>query len=188
MNINFKNLFVDRNHSLSIRKQETEVLQKCWFAGESKLHIDNFIHFATFSKECFSEKENQVFISIFVNPNSPLPEWKAVETPSANHLENVYVFNLNLEKNSKEAFGTKIGGTPSFMRTAQANLLIPELEKKNLKFVIAIDEEDFFPLKTQGITKEIRDCLCGGIIYIFGVIKESEEYVEFREFLFDHQI
>jgi len=56
MKHNFNNLFVIREKALKIEQVSNERKTKCWFAGNFFIEKGSakYIHFVTFSKECFS--------------------------------------------------------------------------------------------------------------------------------------
>ena len=190
MNNCFNSLFVKREQSLKIEQTANDTITKCWFAGNSFLERESakYIHFITFSKECFSNNKSQKYLSVFVNPETELPNWLACNYSSIPFLENAMEFNLNLLSVENNEEGSKIGGKPYYIRGAQANLFEQNIEPENAKFILSLDEEDFFPIQIPTIDKVRRDILCGGAIYLYAKINECEQVLDFSKCWIDQHI
>lgn len=188
----FEEAFVKRGCSFAIKEADENSLYKCWFGGIPKAgQKDRFLHFATFSASCFSGSATQENISILVDPDTPLPEWQVLTNAyDENNLEGACEFNLELEKVEKQANGSKIGGEAYFIRGAQAAKMLKEIvEPRPIVFIIQLDEEDFFALETPGIDKRLRDCLCGGAIYVYASLEPGNNtVVAFSDAYIDHQM
>jgi hypothetical protein len=188
--MDFSGLYLNNDYSLSIKNGSNDIY-KCWFTGELEKSEQNndYIHFVTLSKSCFSENENQNFISIMVNLDSELPEWKIINNKNDPQIKNAIEFSFELRLESKDIDGTKIGGEPIYINTGHVvKILEPSVLQNNLKFIMQIDEEDFFPIKTPNIDKRIRDCLCGGVVYIFAKVDIQNNIIDFTKNIIDHQI
>ena len=187
---NFNNLFVQRTQSFKIEQIENSTVTKCWFAGNSFLERENikYIHFVTFSKECFSSNKMQQNLSIFVNPNSDLPTWFACGNKDNSFLENTFEYNLGINFGKTQEEGSKIGGNPYYIRAAQAFLFEQSIVSENAKFILTLDEEDFFPIYNPTIDKVRRDILCGGAIYLYVKINENEQILDFSKCWIDQHI
>lgn len=189
--MDFDSAYIERNKSVDFMKSDEQTIFKCWFGGMVKnLNIEErFRHYITFSKECFSQNAEQQNISIFFDPRTSLPEWKAIATDlDGSDVEDSLPFYLNLSFVGSEESGSKLGGKPYFIRGAQAGLLQPTLEEQGLEFLLQLDDEDFFPAQVSGIDKDIRDVLCGGAIYIFAKIDRREHLITLNNSCIDHQM
>ena len=187
--MNFKDLYINKNSSLLIRKGDDSIF-KCWFSGKVQQisQNDNYLHFVTFSKNCFSDNETQDYISIMVNPEAKLPEWKIIVNKNLIDIESSIEFNLDLK--IKEEFNeySKIGGKPYYINSGQAIQFERIVIQNNLDFIMQLSEEDFFPIELPNIDKRIRDCLCGGVIYIFAKLNIEKNLIDFSNVLIDHHI
>ena len=190
MEQNFNNLFVIRKNAFKIEQASDERKTKCWFAGDFIIERNNakYIHFITFSKECFSTNKSQQYLSIFVNPDSDLPVWLACGYKDISFLENASEYNLETNFIEAKGEGSKIGGNPYYIRGAQAYSFEQSLISENAKYILELDDEDFFPIQLSGIDKVRRDILCGGAIYLYARIDEEEQMIDFSKCRIDHQI
>lgn len=189
--MDFDSIYIERSQSIPIIKSDEPTSCKCWFGGTVKnINLEErFRHYITFSKECFSQNARQQNISIFFDPKTDLPEWRAMATNlDASAIEGSLPFFLGLSLADGEESGSKLGGRPYYIRGAQAGLLLPELEEQGLGFLLQLDDEDFFPAQAPGIDKDIRDVLCGGVIYLFAKIEETERLITLDNFRVDHQM
>jgi hypothetical protein len=190
MKHDFSNLFIIREQALRIEQVMDKRKTKCWFAGDYFVEKENakYIHFITFSKECFSTKKYQQNLSIFVNPDSGLPTWFACGYEDISFLENVLEFNLGANIIIANENGTKIGGNPYYIRGAQAYLFEKSLVSEGAQYILELDYEDFFPIRISGIDKARRDILCGGAIYLYAKVNEKDQTIDFSTCWIDHQI
>lgn len=191
MNIDFNAIFLERERASAISQTGHPTPYKCWFGGTAKnSNVEvRFKHYITFSKDCFSHNAAQQNISIFVDPKTDLPEWKVI----AGNLDSTTIveplsFCLELSPQNCHESGSKIGGNPYYIRSAQAQLLQSKMQEMNLGFLLQLDEEDFFPAQTPGIDKYLRDSLCGGVIYVFAEIKTQASLISPDNFIVGHQI
>jgi len=185
-------MFKKRTEGALIQRSSERTPFMCWFAGDARHPADpeeRFRHYATFSKGCFSPKEKQMNISVFVDPDTDLPEWSVAATDlDGSSICNALSFYLDLKPCGQEDSGSKIGGGAHPIRGSQARRLEPVLTEKHLSFLMQIDEEDFFPPHAEGVDKWIRDALCGGAIYVFARIDTIEELIGADVFIVDHQM
>ena len=188
--MDFENLFLRRESSNAIIKSNKLTLYQSIFGGSvHSMQIESrYRHFITFSKQCFSDNPAQQNLSIFVDPDSDLPEWKGIVTKEDFLPHSAVQHFIDFSQNQPKTNGTKIGGNPAFIRAAQADLLRPVLQKNNAHFVLQLDEEDCFFTSQPGIDKVLRDILCGGVLYIFAQIKDQENLIDFDSCFFDHQM
>jgi hypothetical protein len=138
---------------------------------------------------CHSETQEN--ISILVDQDTPLPEWQVLTNAyDVANLEGAKEYSLVLEKAEKQMNGSKIGGEPYFIRGAQAAKMLKEtVEPRSIAFIMQLDEEDFFALETPGIDKRLRDCLCGGAIYVYASLETGNKtVVAFSDAYVDHQM
>ena len=187
--MNFSDLYINKSNSLLI-KAGKDCIFKCWFSGKLEPNSlnENYMHFVTFSKNCFSDNDNQEYISIMVNPKAKLPEWKILINKSIMDIKNTIEFDIDLELKEEPNEYSKIGGKPYYINSGQAYQFEHIVKQNKLEFIMQISEEDFFPIKSSNIDKQIRDCLCGGVIYIFGKINLEKNVIDFSNVLIDHHI
>lgn len=189
--MDFDSIYIERSRSIPIIKSDEPTIFKCWFSGTVKnINLEErFRHYITFSKECFFQNSQQQNISIFFDPKTSLPEWKSIATDfDESAIDGSLPFFLSLSFAGGKVSGSKLGGRPYYIRGAQAGLLLPALEEQGLGFLLQLDDEDFFPAQAPGIDKDIRDALCGGVIYLFTKIEEKEHLITLDNFLIDHQM
>jgi hypothetical protein len=187
--MDFYDLYICRKSSLLIKKGNNSLL-KCWFSGkfETKDKNNDYIHFVTFSTKCFFDDNNQNLISIMVNPEAKLPEWKILKHKNIEDIKDSIEHDLDLELGEENNPYSKIGGKPHYINSGQAYQFERIVEQNNLDFIMQLSEEDFFPIETPNIDKRIRDCLCGGTIYIFAKIDKENKLVDFSNTLIDHHV
>jgi uncharacterized protein YwqG len=106
-----------------------------------------------------------------VNTETKLPEWKILLNKN---IKGAIEFNLDLELEEEHNESSKIGRKPYYINSGQAYKFEQVVKQNDLDFIMQINEEDFFPVETPNIGKRIRDCLCGGTIYIFAKINKEK--------------